>query len=183
MSARLSEVLELYRYDDWATDRVLAAAATLSHEQLTRDVGGSFPSVLATLAHILHADWIWLSRWQGASPTGWPTEWRVGDFATLRSHRQRVTHDRNAWLAGLREDDLDRRVHYRNTAGEPLGSRMHEMLRHVVNHASYHRGQVTSQLRAVGGQPVATDLIVWFRERDSSPAHGSGHVAAAPVPS
>jgi uncharacterized damage-inducible protein DinB len=70
----------------------------------------------------------------------------------------------------MAEPDLERVVDYRDTRGEPFRSRMHEMLRHVVNHASYHRGQVTNHLRAVGGVPPSTDLIRWYRERPQAVA-------------
>lgn len=165
MSTRLTDIRDLYDYDAWARRRVLEAASALAPEQLTRPVGGSFPSVLETLAHILKADWIWLSRWKGASPAGWPVEWPVADLKSVASHWRRVAAERDAWLGTLTEADLDRVVDYRTTQGEPFRSRMDEMLRHVVNHATYHRGQVTNQIRAAGGQPVATDLIRWARER------------------
>lgn len=170
MSSRLTDIHDLYAYDAWARRRVLEAASALGPEQLTRQVGGSFPSVLETLAHILKADWIWLSRWKGASPTGWPAEWPLEDLASVASHWRRVAAERKAWLATLTEADLDRDIDYRNTQGEPFRSRLGEMLRHVVNHASYHRGQVTNQIRAAGGQPVATDLIRWARERGETVA-------------
>jgi uncharacterized damage-inducible protein DinB len=174
MSSRLTDVLDLYAYEDWARRRVLEAASRLTPEQLTRDVGGSFGSVLGTLAHILYADWIWLSRWQGVSPTSWPEEWQIADLRSLAAHWRRVAQDRDVLVAGLREADLDRVVEYRNTRGEEMRSTMSEMLRHVVNHATYHRGQVSDRIRMVGGEPLGTDFIAWYRERPAP-------VAAAPI--
>ena len=110
MATRLTEIRDLYAYDDWARARTLEAASRLSHEQLTRDLGGSFSGVLGTLAHVLYADWVWLSRWQGVSPTAWPEEWQVGDLRALASHWSRVARDRGAYLGELGEADLDRVV-------------------------------------------------------------------------
>ena len=56
----------------WANRRMLAACDTLDTEALRRDVGSSFGSVLGTLEHVYGADWLWLQRWQGRSPTAWP---------------------------------------------------------------------------------------------------------------
>lgn len=165
MRSRLDELKELYEYDAWARDRLLAAVSKLNPEQRTREVGGSFPSIQATLAHVFRADRVWLSRWQGAAPTGWPEDDPLDDLDTLRDRWARVAAERRAWIDTLTEADLERVVAYRNLAGEPLESRVYEMLRHVVNHATYHRGQVTNQIRMVGGTAVPLDLIAWYRER------------------
>ena len=59
----------LYEYDRWANRRVLKAASTLSLEQFTRDMSGSFRSVREILLHILGGEWIWLAYWKNP-PTG-----------------------------------------------------------------------------------------------------------------
>ena len=51
-----------------------------------------------------------------------------------------------------------------------MTSTMFEMLRHVVNHATYHRGQVADRIRMVGGEPLGTDLIAWYRDRPAAVA-------------
>ena len=61
----LAELLELYAYNRWATARTLTAAAALSTEAYARPLPGSFPSLRATLEHLLSAEAVWLSRWQG----------------------------------------------------------------------------------------------------------------------
>lgn len=170
MADRLTDIRDLFAYDAWASRRMLEAASGLTPEQLTRDVGGSFPSVLATLGHILHANWIWLSRWNGVSPSAWPEEWTMADYASLSAHWRRIEQEREEWLGRLRDEDLERVIEYRSLKGDPYRSALHEMLRHVVNHATYHRGQVTNHLRALGARPVATDLIAWYRERATAVA-------------
>ena len=54
----------LYEYDRWANRRVLKAASTLSDEQFTRAMSGSFYCVRDTLLHILGGEWIWLAYWR-----------------------------------------------------------------------------------------------------------------------
>ena len=68
-------------------------------------------------------------------------------------------------LARLDDEALEREVDYRNTAGTPFTSRMDEMLRHVVDHSTYQRGQVVTMLRQLGATPPPTGLIVFYRER------------------
>ena len=162
---RADEIRELFAYDRWAADRLLDAASGLSDDQLTRDLGSSFPSVLATFVHILSSDWVWLRRWHGESPTGRPEEWDVSSLEAVRARWTEVRAQRDALLATLDDEGLDRVVAYRNTAGRDYRNTMGQMLRHVINHAAYHRGQIVTLLRQLGATPPATDLIVFHRER------------------
>jgi uncharacterized damage-inducible protein DinB len=166
----LHELQELYEYNAWANRRLLAAAARLTPEQLTREMGGSFPSVLETLVHILSAEWIWLSRWRGVSPTGWPAEWKITGHAALEARWGEVEREQAAFLSTLDEDALGRIIEYRNISGDPFAAPMSQMLRHVVNHSTYHRGQITHMLRQLGAETMATDLILFYRERERAAA-------------
>lgn len=162
---RADEVRELFAFNRWANRRLLDAAAALDDDALARDMGSSFPSVLTTLAHIVSADWIWLRRWAGQSPTAAPAEWSLTSLASIRERWDEVEAERSAVLAELDDEALQREVDYCNTAGSAFTSRMDEMLRHVVDHSTYHRGQVVTMLRQLGGTPPATGLIVFYRER------------------
>lgn len=162
---RANEIRDLFAYNRWANRRILDAAATLDDDDLARDLGSSFPSVLATLAHIVAADWVWVRRWSGESPPGPPAEWDLSSLDRVRSKWDEIEAERDAVLAALDDDDLARDVRYRDTAGTPFTSRMDEILRHLVNHSTYHRGQVVTMLRQLGATPPATDLIAFYREK------------------
>jgi uncharacterized damage-inducible protein DinB len=166
MRTMIQEIQELYAYNRWANERTFEAAAKLPEEALARDLGSSFPSVLATLAHMAGAEWVWLTRWLGTSPPGGPTGWDVSTLESVRRHCQEVENDRARWIAGLDESSLTRPLTYRTFAGEPFTQPLEHMLRHVVNHGTYHRGQVTTMIRQLGGQPASTDLIRYYRERN-----------------
>ena len=162
----LDDVRTLLDYHYWARDRMLTALAPLPHEQLVRDLGSSFRSIHDTLVHVYGAEWVWHSRWNGVSPTSLP---HPGDFAGLAEVVQAWT----ALEAGVRafvdaagDDGLARVCEYRNLAGVPGRSTLAQMAQHVVNHASYHRGQVTTMLRQMGAAPPGSlDLITYYRER------------------
>lgn len=171
--SRADEIRELFAYTRWANRRLLDAASALDDDALARDLGSSFPSVLATFVHILSADWVWLRRWHGESPEAFPGEEDLPSLAAVRARWDEVEAERSAFLAGLDDAALDRPHDYRNTAGRPYTSRMDEMLRHVVNHSTYHRGQVVTMLRQLGATPPATDLIAFYRERSPAAPGGS----------
>lgn len=174
------EIDELYEYNRWANQRVLEAAEGLSDEQLRRDLGSSFASVLATLEHMVLAEWIWLSRWRGTSPHGRPSGWELSTLAEIRERWAEIEADQLAFLTALSNEDLERPLAYRTTSGQAFTSPLAQLLRHVVNHASYHRGQVTTMLRQLGAQPPATDLVLFYRERSPSPPPADGR---SPIPS
>jgi uncharacterized damage-inducible protein DinB len=149
----------------WARDRVFAAVEPLSAEQYARAMGNSFASIRDTLNHIYHADWIWYERWDGRSPTSFPS----GDIPRVEDLRVRWTDLESkvrALLEQAGETGLNRVVEYRLMSGKEGASPLWQMVAHVVNHATYHRGQVTTMLRQLGAAPAqSTDMITYFRER------------------
>ncbi len=156
----LATLRDLFDYNYWARDRHLQACAALTEEQFIRPMGSSFSSVRDTLAHLVGAEWIWCERWQGRAPRALPT---AGEFPTLGAVETRwraVEHDVRAYLGGLREDALARPLTYVNIKGETWTYPLWQTLFHLVNHQTYHRGQVTTLLRQFGVKAVATDFLV-----------------------
>ncbi len=160
----IDEIRELYAYNRWANRRILDATAELTPDEYARDLGGSFGSVSATLRHMLGADWIWLNRWLGAAPPGFP-DWEIDARADLLERWAEVEREQSTFVEGLQADDLYRMVNYRNLAGHEFTDELWRLLRHVVNHATYHRGQVVTFLRLLGRTAPSTDLIVFYRTR------------------
>lgn len=160
----LEEIRDLYAYHRWANGRVLEAAGRLPVADFDRDLRSSFPSVRETLAHVLASDWVWLSRWRGNSPTARP-QWDVATHAALSARWREVEADQRRFLEGLVADDLERTIAYRQLSGTAFSAPLGQLLRHVVNHATYHRGQAVTLLRQLGAEPPPTDLVLFHRER------------------
>ena len=169
-----NEAATLLEYHFWARDRALDAADRLSHEQYTKDLSNSFPSVRDTLVHIYSAEWVWCSRWLGDSsvrmldPGGYP------DVATLRRAWKENEVRLTGILEEMKERGLDESIEYRTFDGKEWRAPFAHMLAHVVNHASYHRGQVTTMLRQLGAAPPKSmDLIAFHRERSTRQVAGA----------
>jgi uncharacterized damage-inducible protein DinB len=157
------ELQTLLDYHYWARDRVLDAAEKLTPDQFGRDLGSSFRSVRDTLAHIYAAEWAWCSRWKGVSPTAFPAD-SPADVAAIRAKWGALESDVRAVLDRMGEDGFDRVIEYKMLNGDARASIFSHMLQHVVNHASYHRGQVTTLLRQLGAAPPqGMDLITFYR--------------------
>jgi uncharacterized damage-inducible protein DinB len=157
------ELQTLLDYHYWARDRVLDAAEKLTPDQFGRDLGNSFRSVRETLAHIYAAEWAWCSRWNGVSPTAFPTDLPV-DVTAIRAKWGELESNVRAVLDRMGEPGLDQVIEYRMLNGDARTSIFWQMVQHVVNHASYHRGQVTTMLRQLGATPPQSmDLITFYR--------------------
>jgi uncharacterized damage-inducible protein DinB len=164
----LSDIQQLFAYTEWANALVLEAAAKLTPEQLHADRQISHRSIWGTLTHMAAAEWVWLERGQGHSPTGahiFP-EWEAacGDtIASLRERWQQVAAKRQAWLAQLSEDDLAEMREFKRLNGEASALKLASQLQHCVNHATLHRGQVVGMIRQLGIVPPATDFLFYLR--------------------
>jgi uncharacterized damage-inducible protein DinB len=159
------EIGLLYDYNAWANHRLLEAASALTAEQFTKPLGSSFSSVRDTLAHIYGAEWIWLERFQGRSPSSLPDTAQFADVASLRErwneHEIRLLN----FIRGLTQEDLDRVLEYKTLKFGLYRNPLWQSMQHLANHGTYHRGQVTTMLRQLGAQPILTDLMHFYRER------------------
>jgi uncharacterized damage-inducible protein DinB len=154
----------LLEYTVWANRRVVRAAATLSVNDFKRDMGGSHGGVRGTLTHILGAEWIWLERWKGVSPSRGLDEGEFKDVLALRARFKLIEAHRDAWFESLKERQVGEVVAYKSLAGAAYQNPLWQLVQHVANHSSYHRGQLINMYRALGAKPVATDMVVWDRE-------------------
>ena len=162
----IDDIRTLLDYHYWARDRLLAAVEAISDEQRTRDMGSSFRSIHETLVHLVAAEWAWHSRWHGVSPTSLGQAGEFPDFATIRARWADLEQQVREYIDVAGAEGLDRVYDYKSLAGAAGRSPLWQMVQHVVNHASYHRGQVTTMLRQVGAAPAKSlDLIAFHRER------------------
>jgi uncharacterized damage-inducible protein DinB len=161
----------LLDYHYWARDRLLDAAGRLSPEQFARNLGSSFPSVRDTLVHLYSADWIWCSRWEGESPAAMLSPDGFADIDAIRAAWSEHERRLRAVVDKLGDAGIQQPLHYRTTAGQPQVQVFWQQCQHLVNHGSYHRGQVTTMLRQLGAQPPKSmDLISFYRERQAPAA-------------
>jgi uncharacterized damage-inducible protein DinB len=162
MNAQDLQTMIDYHY--WARDRLFDAIAPLPAEQYTRDLGSSFKSIRDTATHIYAAEWAWYRRWHGESPTALLPADSFADAAALldawRDHERKM----RAFVGGLDAAGTARVVAFTLLNGTAGAMPIWQMVQHVVNHASYHRGQITTMLRQLGAQPPKSmDMIAYFR--------------------
>jgi uncharacterized damage-inducible protein DinB len=159
------EIQQLFDYNAWANRRALEASEKVSVEQFLQRIDSSFPSLRDTLAHIYGAEWIWLERFQGRSPSALPASAEFTDINSLR--QQWIEHEARLlkFVGGLSQADLDRELEYKTLKFGVYQNPLWQSLLHVINHGTHHRSQVTTMLRQLGAQPILTDLMHFYRER------------------
>jgi uncharacterized damage-inducible protein DinB len=166
---KLQDLRTMLDYHYWARDRLLDALEPLTPDQLNRDLGSSFKSIRETIVHTYAAEWAWHSRWQGNSPTSLLPADQFPDVAALRRAWSQHEAEMREFLDRIGEDGVSRVFEYKLLNGQAGASPLWQMLQHVVNHASYHRGQVTTMLRQLGATPAKPmDLIAYYRIRDGA---------------
>ena len=158
-----AETLRLHLdYHTWSSGRLLDAVAQLTPEEQTRDFKTSDSSALKTLAHVFAADRIWLVRVQGT----WPSTFITPEDQQLDALTKKWPGVLEGWkqyLSTVSDEDVQKKIAYRDMKGNPFEQPLWQILLHVVNHGTHHRGQVSGFLRAMGHQPPPLDLIAYYR--------------------
>lgn len=152
---------QLLRYNSWANDRLLDA---IPHNVLDVSMQSSFPSIRKTVLHIWDAEWVWFERVNGRSPGLVDHEQFEGPFEdALRLLREQE----DAWITlveSLTDNELTRSITYKNlTSGKEFTRTIDEIVMHVCNHSTFHRGQIVTMLRANGADTIpGTDMAIYF---------------------
>lgn len=166
----------LFEYDRWANNRVFHAASTLTSEEFTRDLGGSFHSVRDTLVHIVGGEWGWLTIWNEPSlssafvtdlwtrldavfsPNAFP------DIAAVRLKWAEVEREQVEFVNRVTNESLRRMLPVRETQIS-----LAHLMQHLANHSTYHRGQVSLMMRQLAAEPLATDFAMFLMEGRQEP--------------
>lgn len=159
----LTEIQRLYDYNRWANERVLESLQPLGQDLFTSNKQASHGSIRGVVAHIAAAEWIWLERWKGSSPPSLLSESEFETVEIASRRLRKIDGELIEFTNRLTQAEVDASREYRTTEGQRYSNLLSDMLVHVVNHSSYHRGQVSTLLRQAGAVPKSTDLILFIR--------------------
>jgi uncharacterized damage-inducible protein DinB len=151
-------------YTAWASSRLVDAACVLNPQELTRDFATADHNVLGTLVHVYAADRVWLGRIEGNPPARFIVPEQDMHLAVLKSDWPALSERWKRWATLLTEDSIHREISYNSTKGDASITPVWQIVLHVVNHGSHHRGQVSGFLRAMGHAPPSLDLTAYYRE-------------------
>ncbi len=152
-------------YDLWANEKLLQPILSLTEEQQEQEINSSFSSIHKTCLHVWDASSIWWQRMQGYTQIVVPS---LSFNPTMKEVANGILSQGEQWIEWLKGQDLDEineELIYKNLKGETFRQAKNEILLHLFNHGTYHRGQLVTMLRQVGMERIPqTDYIVYARK-------------------
>ena len=153
------------QYNAWANGKIVEILGNVDENYFDAEVKSSFPSIRKTVHHIWDAEQIWFTRLKGNVATQWPSANFKGGKEELLKGFLADTNNLTAFIAGKDSSFLESKLTYKNTKGVEFQNVIEEMLFHVVNHGTFHRGQLITILRELGFEKFPTqDLIAYLRQ-------------------
>ncbi len=163
----INEIVTLFGYNCWATEKVMESTTKLSVEQFTSPNQCCHGSLRGTFVHILSADWIWRLRCQqGKSPDQFVDE---DLFSTPEALNLRLIEEQSkmkAYLSTLNSGDLQNLVEYKTTKGAAYINILWHLLIHLFNHGTHHRSEIAEMLARYGHSPGDIDFIFYLRDSE-----------------
>ena len=161
--------LDIAKYNQWANTKAIEWLNSLTDDQWTQPLVSSFPSIAETVLHIVAAEQVWYERLMNIENPSWlPFTFKGDRLDTLRlwENSSQLLVD---FIANIQDVHLASLQHYKRINGEAFTQPVYEILSHVLNHSTYHRGQLVTMLRQVGFIAVSsTDLLLYYRKPEIS---------------
>ncbi|MBX2998849.1 MAG: DinB family protein [Caldilineaceae bacterium] len=139
----VESVDKLFAYNEWAWQRVFPSLAAIHEEAYFAAQPFFWRSLHRVTVHSYGAEWIWLQRIRGESPPALPSADQFASLAAVRYVWDPLRDEWRDFISNLREEDLNKTFRSRNTEGRHYTILLGDLLRHVVNHATEHRSQIT----------------------------------------
>lgn len=155
--------LPFFYYHLWANEQWIEHLRKLPEEIVYKEVNSVFPSISQTFSHMYAVDELWFFRIKGKSLDSIESK----QFNTTQEIKDAFTALHNEMLEFLRlKDDWEELVVYYNTKGQCFRNSILEIIHHIVNHGTYHRGNISAMIRQLGYPGVSTDYIYYLREKE-----------------
>ncbi len=156
----------LAAYNRWANETLYGAVAQLSPAEFSAPRAGYFPSLARTLNHLMVGDTVWLGRLDGQGAPGITSldQQLHAEFAPLRQARAALDARYIALVDGMSEARLGEVLVYKTVAGAAMETAVDQVLAHIFNHQTHHRGQAHAMLSSTGVAPPPLDLIYFLRD-------------------
>ena len=165
----MKELLTDYiKYNIWANERICKVLGSLDPTLLDKEVKSSFNTLRKTVYHIWGAETIWYQRLHGENPTSFVGDGFNGDFAEFQLEFLQQSGKYFVYIMNATDRQLYKDLTHTNMKGDKFTNKICNILQHLVNHSTYHRGQIVTILRRLGVTDVpSTDYIAYIRGRES----------------
>ncbi|MCD6011172.1 MAG: DinB family protein [Flavipsychrobacter sp.] len=163
----MKELLLSYaRYNVWANKQMIDTMLQLGPDAVDKEVTSSFPSLRTTVYHIWGAEDIWLQRLQHVAKPTWAAAGFEGSFEEACHNWEERSAQLMHYVAKMDDAALHNMLHYNDIKGNPYQRHIWEVLQHVCNHSTYHRGQLVAMLRQCGATAIPqTDFSFYLNQK------------------
>ncbi|MBL0152926.1 MAG: DinB family protein [Chitinophagaceae bacterium] len=163
----MKEILkELAAYNIWATQKLTDLILSLPPEKQVEEVKSSFASLHTTLLHMWDAESAWWQRMKLQERIQRPSENFTGNTADVVKGLQQQSRLWEEWISNASDHSFDHVFMYTNAHKEQFKQPLYQMMLHVFNHGTYHRGQLITMLHQLGvGKLPQTDFVVFCRNK------------------
>ncbi len=162
----MKQLLQQYAaYNLWANKKIIEMANQLSEEQVNKEIVSSFPSVYKTFLHLMEVENAWWERLKLAERPAMPG-WFTGNYEELSKKLLELSRQWQEWIESANEVNITHVFAYQNSKKEHFKQPVYEMLLHLFNHQTLHRGQLIMMFRQLGLYKIPpTDFIVFSRKK------------------
>lgn len=153
------------QFNAWANGKIVEILKNLDESLFDKEVNSSFPTIRKTIYHIWDAEQIWFKRIKGESVNTWPSEDLNEPFAETLNKFAKNSQELADFISTKDRLFLEKQISYTNLKGLQFSNPVEDILFHVVNHGTFHRGQLITMLRELGETKFpAQDLIAYLRQ-------------------
>lgn len=153
------------QFNAWANGKIVEILKNADESLFDKEVNSSFPTIRKTIYHIWDAELIWFKRIKGESVNTWPSEDINEPFSETLNKFAKNSEELAAYISMKDRSFLEKNISYTNLKGLQFTNPVEDILFHVVNHGSFHRGQLITMLRELGETKFpAQDLIAYLRQ-------------------
>ena len=157
---------QLAVYNIWANQKLIDIILALPEEKQLAEVPSSFNSLHKTLLHMWDAESIWWQRLKLQERINVPSESFKGSTKDVATGLIQQNYQWQDWIHNASEISIEHVFAYQNSKKEQFKQPVFQMLAHVFNHGTYHRGQLVNMLRQLGVEKIPqTDYIIWSRKK------------------
>ncbi len=170
----MKQLLQQYSaYNLWANKIISEKISQLSVDIIAKETGSSFGSIYKTVVHLMDVESIWWQRLKLQEHVEWPGKNFDGNYENLSKGLLTLSRQWNEWVLGANELQLTHVFGYQNSKKEFFKQPVYEMLLHLFNHQTFHRGQLVTMMRQNGIDKIpATDFIVFSRGKNGNASKG-----------
>ncbi len=170
----MKQLLQQYSaYNFWANKIITEKISTVPNDIIMKEMGNSFGSIYKTVVHLMDVESIWWQRLKLQEHVEWPGKIFDKDFENLSKELMILSKQWDVWVSEASEMQLTHVFGYQNSKKEFFKQPVYEMLLHLFNHQTFHRGQLITMMRQNGIEKIpATDFIVFSRAKTGSSLKG-----------